>query len=174
MELPVAINLIEKGVGRNDPPQTWADLGAGEGLFTKALASLLKTGTIYTVDKNERSLSQIPDKWNEVEIKKRKLDFSKPDFDFNLLDGIIMANSLHFIPDQINLLARLKKHLRSGGGIILVEYDMTTSSQWVPYPVGYKSLTKLAEASGFKSIVRLGEAPSIYHRTTTIYSALLR
>ena len=68
MELSTAIALIRKGI-RNESiePQVWADLGAGSGLFSRALATLLPPASkIYAVDRDQASLNEIdwpyPDK----------------------------------------------------------------------------------------------------------------
>lgn len=60
MELSVAIKLIEKGVSRSGAPQMWADLGAGNGLFTNALSLLLpEASTIHAVELNAEALNLI-------------------------------------------------------------------------------------------------------------------
>ena len=51
-------------------PDTIIDLGCGTGTFTFALATLLPPGTvIHAIDKDERSLSQIPDRYQDVTIR---------------------------------------------------------------------------------------------------------
>jgi precorrin-6B methylase 2 len=40
--------------------ETWADLGAGTGTFSKALAELVgPTGTVHAVDKDKHALSDL-------------------------------------------------------------------------------------------------------------------
>ena len=173
MELSIALNLIEGGVDKDLMSQAWADLGAGNGLFAKALASLLnKSSTIYAIDKDSGSLKQIPDEFNQVTIKKMKGDFSNETAP-GPFDGILMANSLHYVQNQPHLLAQLSKQLNPNGRMILIEYDMDKSNPWVPYPVSYDNLIRLVKSVGFKSVIRLGEVPSLYNRTN-IYSALIR
>ncbi len=51
MELSTAINLIDTTHLTTQTAQRWADLGAGSGLFTRALASYLQPGSsILAVD----------------------------------------------------------------------------------------------------------------------------
>jgi|GEM_PF-6785554 hypothetical protein len=60
MELQNAINLIVKGINERKTSQVWADLGAGSGLFSRALSALLAPGsTIYAVDKNYKPDQEI-------------------------------------------------------------------------------------------------------------------
>src|SRR5207237_9801429 len=57
MELHTAIELIKPGI---TPVQNarWADLGCGQGLFTRALAQIIgKESTIYAVDANSHALN---------------------------------------------------------------------------------------------------------------------
>lgn len=57
MKTTEAASLIRKGIER--PGGVWADLGAGSGTFTYALAELLgATGTVYAVDRVGAALPQ--------------------------------------------------------------------------------------------------------------------
>src|SRR5258707_9017380 len=81
--------------------QTWCDLGCGTGTFTLALATLLPPGSvIHAIDKDERSLSQIPDRYQDVTIRKEVVNLGKSDLSLPALDGVLMANFLHFIKHQ--------------------------------------------------------------------------
>src|SRR5262245_50048897 len=84
---------------------TWADFGAGSGAFTLALRELIGlNATIYAVDKDRNSLNQL-----EAAHRARfgaspnlillSTDFSRP-LDIPPLDGIVMANSLHYCKDK--------------------------------------------------------------------------
>jgi hypothetical protein len=56
MELREAISLIQTGEIIQDKQTTWADLGCGSGLFTRALAGMLYSDSIvYAIDKNMSS-----------------------------------------------------------------------------------------------------------------------
>lgn len=174
MELETAIRLITKGVNKTAATQVWADLGSGTGLFTNALASLLKEGSIiFAIDKDLAALQKIDRLHAAVKIEIIQKDFSKDIIMADPLDGILMANALHYISDPLLFLKRIKTNLKSGGNFILVEYNLSASNQWVPYPIPYKVLTKLAKEVGFDLVMQLEETPSVYHRAN-IYSALLR
>ena len=57
MEHQDHVNLLRGGVP--GPGGVWADLGAGAGAFTLALADLIGPGgVIYSVDKDQRALRQ--------------------------------------------------------------------------------------------------------------------
>lgn len=152
--------------------QVWADLGAGSGLFTNALASLLPSGsTIYAVDKDSTSLNSIEIPGNDTIVKTIEIDFSSSLFLIEKLDGLVMANSLHFIYNKPSFLVRLKNFLKPTGRIILIEYDTNTPNPWVPYPISYNSFQDLVQTS-FKSVSKIGEATSVYG-PANMYSALV-
>ena len=173
MKIDTAIRLIQKGVDRH-AIQVWADFGAGKGLFTHALATLLaQASTIYAIDKDSNVLNSIEESGTTIDIRKMKLDFIQDNINVGPLDGAIMANSLHFADDKLELLLKIKKNLKSSGCLIVVEYDMEKSNHWVPYPVSFKSLQRMAGSAGFTTVVKLEETPSVYNQAN-IYAAVLR
>jgi trans-aconitate methyltransferase len=172
MELSTAIRLVKEGISVSNEIQTWADLGAGTGLFTQALATCLKPGsTVYAIDKDVSALAKLETKSLPVIIKKVNHDFASQALDIELLDGIMMANALHFVNDKVSFMEQLKKELKPSGKIILVEYDMNKANPWVPYPINFIDLQKLAHKVGL-NITKLEEQPSIYNNAM-IYSAML-
>jgi ubiquinone/menaquinone biosynthesis C-methylase UbiE len=171
MEIEKLVELIKNGVDQNRQQQVWADLGAGSGAFTQALSSLLMEGSkIYAVDKDSYSLNIISIE-STIEFIKLNRDFGKElQFD-ELLDGIILANSLHYIHDKTSLLKSLRSKLATNGRVIVVEYDIAIGNRWVPFPITSDELGTLARNVGFHNVVKLGEIPSQYH--SSMYSALL-
>jgi ubiquinone/menaquinone biosynthesis C-methylase UbiE len=73
--------------------------------------------------------------------------FDWPGIDGRPLDGMLFANSLHFIADADAALARLAGRLRPGGRVVLIEYDQRQSTRWVPYPIPVERLPTLAAAA---------------------------
>lgn len=173
MELDVAINLIRKGVEKTDVPQVWCDLGAGSGLFTKALSTLLPAqSNIYAVDKDETALQHVEVK-EGITLHKTVLNFIHDKLPDVMLDGAILANAIHYVKDKSAFLAKLSASLKPDARIILIEYDMDIPNQWVPYPFSFRSASKLVEQSAFKSLEKIGETTSIYQRAA-IYAAVIK
>ena len=97
------VRLLREGVLGGG--KTWADLGSGAGAFTFALADLLgPTGSIYTVDRDSRALQvqirALHDAFPNVSVTPLVSDFTMP-LELPPLDGIVMANSLHFERDKL-------------------------------------------------------------------------
>jgi SAM-dependent methyltransferase len=89
-------------------------------------------------------------------------EFYVPEGPTGLLDGMLFANSLHFVHDPAAVLARMVGWLRPGGRVVLVEYDQREASQWVPYPISTGSLPALARAAGLTQPRLTGSRPSEY------------
>jgi ubiquinone/menaquinone biosynthesis C-methylase UbiE len=138
MELKDAISLINKP-GLSAKVSSWADLGAGSGLFTKALAGLLAPGsTVYAIDRAPGISAQTTG--NGVKILPMQGDFTLGNPGVPLLDGILMANALHFVKEKPAFLKEIKQWIGRNGSLIIVEYDTKTGNRWVPYPIPFSEL----------------------------------
>ncbi len=171
MELSEAIELIQNDHLPPAAPANWADLGCGSGLFTFALAHMLKAGsTIHAVDRDPVMLQALPNP-NAIAIHTLQLDFVAATLPLRQLDGILMANSLHYVRDKKSLLTKLSACLKPGGCFLIVEYDTDRPvPQWVPYPVSFRSLQPLFVRHGLTSVQKLGERTSAYGRAN-MYAA---
>ena len=101
------VALIRGGVA--GPGGTWTDLGAGTGNFSWALAALLgPQATIHAIDRDAKAIRQIQQRLAqdapEAAIVPQQADITRP-LDLPALDGVLMANALHFIRDQPAMLA---------------------------------------------------------------------
>lgn len=139
-----------------EPGGTWADLGAGEGTFTRALIDVLGLGRVYAVERDPKALAKLrrwasrdaPNVVTEQADFTRSLDLPGQD---GALDGILLANSLHYVRDAAAVLRRLVRWLRPGGRVVLVEYDRRSANPWVPYPIPAAGWPKLARAAGLSN-----------------------
>ena len=171
MELQQAITLINNLSINTNTPQQWADLGCGSGLFTHALATLLsKNSSVYAIDKSIKSFNNIS--VEGINIQKQQLDFTKDNIDLKDLDGIIMANSLHYVNDKTSLIKKLSDITKPSSCFIIIEYDTNKSNPWVPYPLSFSALHQLFSDRGFTQINKLREYPSVFGRAN-IYSAII-
>jgi ubiquinone/menaquinone biosynthesis C-methylase UbiE len=173
---------------------TWADLGAGAGAFTLALRELVgPAATIYAVDKDRGALSRLesahrhrfPSALRHAQDGADHLiplnqDFTRPlDVSTRLrqstrrlppLDGVIMANSLHYYKDKEKVLRHVRGFLKPEGMFLLVEYNVDSGNPWVPHPLSFGTYRSLAPRAGFSEPRLLATVPSSFLRE--FYSAL--
>ena len=173
MKPETALLLIEEGVERTGTQQIWADLGAGNGVFTRALSTQLHDGsTMYAVDTNVTRMASIR-VWQQIVLKVIHADFTRDIWTTEPLDGILMANSLHFVKDKEAFLQKLRSRLKPGGRLMIVEYEMEKGNTWVPYPISFNKLSEIAMRVGFSTVKKLQEVPSVYDNRM-IYSVVIR
>jgi ubiquinone/menaquinone biosynthesis C-methylase UbiE len=172
-----AARLIAPGVSG----QVWADLGAGRGTFTMALATLLgPAGQVYALERDTggidalERLAQRRDRDERARIEVIRGDFTTTRLPLHDYDGILMANSLHYVPDaeQAPLLGRLAATLGKHGALLVVEYDNRPRSRWVPFPISFVRLASVARDAALSAPTLVGRRESAFGGT--MYAALLR
>ncbi len=144
------LRFLQDAVSGSD----WAELGSGRGAFTLALAELLGPGaTIYSIDRDPSALRLQQDEMRahfpETHVSYLHADFRYP-LDLPRLDGLLMANSLHFTPrdQQAGVVRQARGYLKPGGRLVLVEYDASRGNRWVPYPLTFEMWQALAAQCG--------------------------
>lgn len=153
-------------------PQVWADLGSGDGTFTVALASLLPAGsTVHAIDTDARALARVPARHRDVTIIPHAGDFTSFPWPFEGLDGVLMANALHYVREQAAFLRGVDGALRRRR-MLLVEYDTARGNAWVPYPISQTSAVELFRSVGYGVATMLGRKRSVFRRAG-IYGVLL-
>ncbi len=178
------VNLLRPA---NLPPGgTWADLGAGSGAFTLALRELVgPEATIYAVDKDRGALHRLESAHRRRFPSTDRLiplnqDFSRP-FDASTrlrqsaqrlppLDGVVMANSLHYFKDQEKVLSHVRGFLKPDGILLMVEYNVDSGNMWVPHPFSFETYRSLARRAGFSEPQLLATIHSSFLRE--FYSAM--
>lgn len=162
----------------------WADLGAGSGTFTFALAELLGAdGRVVAVDREHAAVeslrrgltsrggladdgtAQRPTPESAVVVPARG-DFREPstisELRYATLDGALFANSLHFDPDPGATLRRVADALTADGRVVVVEYQDRPPNPWVPHPLPVDRLEEVAAEEGLGVPRVVGERPSSY------------
>jgi SAM-dependent methyltransferase len=160
------LRLLRAGI--SFPGGIWAEFGSGRGAFTLALAELIGPGgMIYSVDKNKAALRdqarQIEQKFstNQPVIQYLHEDYRLP-LSLPPLNGVLMANTLHFHDDKTAIIRSILDYLLPGGSLILVEYNADQGNAWVPYPLSYSKWETLASEAGFINSRLLLKVPSSF------------
>jgi ubiquinone/menaquinone biosynthesis C-methylase UbiE len=157
-----ALDLLRAAVPAAEG-EAWADLGAGDGVFSRALAALVgPAGRVIAVDRDARALASLRRAVGErgaIEILAG--DVTQP-LALPPLDGVVMANVLHFIADAPGVLSRVAGYLRPGGRLVLIEYEGRRPGPWTPYPVDAARFVELARGAGFTPPRVVARRPSRY------------
>lgn len=156
------VHLLSGGVSERGG--VWADLGSGTGAFTLALADLLGPGgTIYSVDRDRGALREqaraLHARYPATTMRYLAADFTHR-LDLPPLDGVVMANSLHFVRDKGAVLALVRSYLKSDGRLLLIEYNVDRGNPWVPHPLSYPTWEQVARQAGLRETRLLGRVPS--------------
>jgi len=173
MKHPDHVALIRAGVTGAGP--RWLELGAGDGEFTLALADLLRAGDITALDRDRWALPELErrvrDAFPATTLTTVVADFAQsiPDGPF---DGILAANSLHFVEIVAPVLAALRGILAAEGRLVVVEYDADRGNPWVPHPISMARWTILATQAGFTTPQLIHRVPSRF--LGSIYGAVAR
>ena len=170
------VALIRGGVPA--PGGTWADIGAGEGAFTLALADVLGPGArIVAVDRDAGALranaEAMARRFPATALTTLVADLERP-LALPGLDGLVAANSLHFVPRarQVATVRSLAARLRPGAPFIVVEYDADRGNPWVPHPFSMRGWERLAAEAGLEGSTEIGRVPSRF--LGAIYGAVSR
>jgi SAM-dependent methyltransferase len=161
----------------------WADIGAGEGTFTRALAELIgPQGTVYAIDRDERAVADLQrlagpavrdavrdrNASGAARITALRGDIHElsalAELDGVDLDGILFANVLHFTIEPSAVLSQAATRLRRDGRIVVIEYDRDRPNPWVPHPLPFDRLADATRRAGLGVPEEVARRPSAYHR----------
>lgn len=156
------IELIRGGVPSAEG--VWADLGAGTGNFTWALRDLLgPRGVIYAVDRDGKAIRRqnelLAQAGRGAAIAPIQADITQR-IALPPLDGVLLANVLHFIRNQPATLELIAGYVKPGGRVLVVEYDVEQPLRYVPFPLPFARFGALAAGAGLGDVRRVGRRVS--------------
>lgn len=160
------VNLLRAGISQSDGQ--WADFGSGSGAFTLALRELVGAeAEIFSIDQDAGRLREQERAFQQM-FPQSNVHFLRADFSREMklppLDGIVMANALHYFKNKEQVLKHVRSFLKPRGVFILVEYNVDNGNMWVPHPLSFETFRILAPRAGFKEPRLLAKAPSNFLR----------
>ncbi len=166
MTIPEAKQMI-RTAPLGAAPQTWLDLGCGSGVFTQALAELLPPGSeVIGVDQRPQRLPSGTD--SGVRISFEQLNMENIGQLPSPIDGVLMANALHYVREQTAYLRQLEALMPRDPRFLFIEYDTNSGNPWIPYPIPWLSLPSLFPDTAL--IEQIGQRASVYNRSN-LYAA---
>jgi len=106
--------------------QAIADIGSGGGYFTLAFAARSgKTGHVYAADVKKKFLDFIRHQAEQASLDNITFILAaegKIDLPESVLDLIFARNVFHHLPEPRNYFAKLKRHLKPGGKVVIIEH----------------------------------------------------
>ena len=167
--------LIRDGVTGAGP--AWLELGGGDGAFTLALADVLGgTARITGVDRDANALDragrEVARRFPGTDQTPGRRLHPLGNVPAGPFDGILAANSLHFVRGRASLLAALVERLVPGGRLVVVEYDADRGNAWVPHPFSFGTWGVMAGKPGLGGRALLTPGPERF--LGSIYGAVTR
>src|SRR5687767_10234087 len=108
------------------PGSTVADIGAGSGYFTERLARLVgASGQVYANDIQPGMLDLLRRRLNRERLTNVTLVLGEPadpKLPAAAIDMALMVDVYHELSDPQTMLANIRKALRPGGRLVLIEY----------------------------------------------------
>jgi predicted methyltransferase len=138
--------------------ETVADIGAGSGYFTFRLASPVgEKGRIYAVDTSPDMIVHMNHQIRDMKLRNIVTVLSAPD-DPLLMDGSIdrffICDTWHHIQNQAQYLALMKKMLKPGGQVIMIDFQKRELPVGAPMEmkIAREDLVQQMESNGFKLV----------------------
>ncbi|MHA2168947.1 MAG: methyltransferase domain-containing protein [Candidatus Kariarchaeaceae archaeon] len=117
----------------------WLDIGTGSELFANILTTKFPNVSVLGSDKRLPQNIRFP----RVQAYLEFHPFRKHSF-----AGIICGQVLHFIPseNQVKVINTLSNSLVEKGYIVIIEYEISRSYSWIPYPLALDWLKRKIRA----------------------------
>lgn len=109
-----------------------ADLGAGEGWLTLRLARQVgPTGRVFASDISDEALTRLGESLARDSLRNVELVLAEDDdprLPFGTLDGVVILNAYHEMGQRVAVLDGVKRALRPGGVLVIVDNIPADSS----------------------------------------------
>jgi len=138
------------------PGESVADIGSGSGYFALRLAAAVSPkGRVYAVDVDPEMVRHLNRRLRDAGTTNVTTILSAPD-DPLLADGSIdrffICDTWHHIDDQTKYLALLKKMLRPGGEVVMIDFKKEETPMGPPLAmrIARDALVQQIQAAGFR------------------------
>ena len=136
--------------------ETIADIGAGSGYFAFKFAPLVgNNGRVYAVDINSDMILFMNRHIRDHKLKNVVTVLSAPDDPLLMdasIDRFFICNTWHHIPNKSQYMALMKKMLKPGGQIVIIDYQKKELPVGPPpeMKIARREVIQQMESNGFK------------------------
>jgi ubiquinone/menaquinone biosynthesis C-methylase UbiE len=136
--------------------ETIADIGAGSGYFAFRLARHIGNyGRVFAVDIDPAMIRHMNRRIRDQKISNVVTVLAFPDDPLladDSIDRFFICHSWHSIEDQAQYLERVKRMLKRGGQVVIIDYKMKASPTGMPQAkkAPKREVVKRLESSGFR------------------------
>jgi ubiquinone/menaquinone biosynthesis C-methylase UbiE len=138
------------------PGESVADIGAGSGYFALRLATAVgRTGRVYAVDVDADMVRHLNRRLRDAGTTNVTTILSAPDDPLLAdasIDRFFVCDTWHHIDDQKKYLALLKKMLRPGGEVVMIDFKKEETPMGPPLAmrIAREALVQQMRAAGFR------------------------
>jgi ubiquinone/menaquinone biosynthesis C-methylase UbiE len=149
--------------------ETLVDYGAGTGFFAVPLAERLNAGSVIGVDVSEQMLSLLTARVAEhglPNVAGLLTDGQHIDLPDSAADLILLANVWHEITDSASLVIELRRILKPGGRLVVIDWGKEDT------PVGPPIAERIAASDTLRTLATVGfslvDQPRLYPYNYTL------
>jgi arsenite methyltransferase len=137
------------------PGEVIADIGAASGYFTFRLAQHVgANGRVYAVDINNDMIRHLHQRIRELKVSNVTPILAPPNDPLlpEAVDRFLIVDVWHHIEDQPGYLAVMKKHLKPGGQVVMIDFQKRELPVGPPaaMKIAREDLLKQMQAHGFE------------------------
>ncbi len=137
------------------PGEIVADIGAGSGYFTLRLAHHVgPTGRVYAVDVSPDMIRHLNRRVRDARLLNVTTILAPPDDPLlpQPVDRFLIVDVWHHIEDQAGYLALMKKQLKPGGQVVMIDFHKRDLPVGPPaaMKIAREDLLKQMQANGFR------------------------
>lgn len=141
------------------PYQSVADVGCGSGSFTIPLAKFLFDGKVYALDVQQEKLDALKERLAGARLGNVQVLLAsekKLPLDKTILDGALLAFTLHDVGNKQALLKEVMSHLNVGGWTAILEWYKkdTGDGPSVESRLTPDEVREIAEKAGFTFVIQ--------------------
>jgi predicted methyltransferase len=141
-----------------EPGARVADLGAGDGYFTRPLAEAVgAAGRVYAVEIDAgalRELRALAAREPRIEVVEGAAD--DPRLPDGAIDLVLLSSVYHHLEDRVGYLARLRADLAPGARVAILEPRASWASLWLLLPPGHgvpvETMREELAAAGYRPV----------------------